>query len=285
MSYYEGEILEDSTINWKNPIRIEPNAPQEITETITDSVKRRRIKDTIFRKHNISWNANDQIDSKNHYGLSEEEHEKLIDIIFYQTPIISKDSTFLLGKNKIYFYKRDEFITWQTYIYEDIWVPRQSINTYMEDPNTNYIFSIKKLGWANIDRLYRDERTKRVEFITKIQYYVKFDKIFISMIFKEKNIYLPGYQRMDNTFGFSHGDYEGMDLPIGETVEILATSNQNGESFYSFKSVVIKEETKLDMIMTKTTKDNLKMSTLNRKQEENIYQSFLKSYSSQALVA
>ena len=262
MSYYEGELVEDSTINWRNPIMIEPNVPKEITETIKDSVKTRRIKDTIHKRCNIAFNANNQNDSKKNYGLSDEEYEIITEKIFRQNLTITKDSVFTFGKHTIYLYKQDTIRYWKTYTYEDIWVPIESVNTYMEDPNTNYIFSVKKLGWANIDRLYQDERTKNVEFITEVQDYVKFDKIFISMIFKEKNIFLPGYQRMDKTFGFSHGDFEDMNLPLGETVQILATSNKDGESFYSLESIIINEKTNVTMNMTKITKEDLKVKLL-----------------------
>lgn len=257
MSYYEGEIFEDSSMNWKNPIPIQPNDSQEITETVTDSVKRRRIKDTIFKKHNIFYSITDYYNIIWKEGEEKKLIRKISDEIWNKISIIKKDSMMEIDGYNIYLHKQDTIHYYKTYTYEDIWVPRESVNTYTEDPNTNYIFKVKKLGWANIDRLYQDERTKRVEFITEVEDYVKFDKIFISMIFKEKNIYLPGYQKMDNTFGFSHGDYEGMDLPIGETVHVLATSNIDGESFYSLESVIIKEETNLSMKMKKISKDNL----------------------------
>lgn len=83
------------------------------------------------------------------------------------------------------------------------------------------------------------------------------------MIFKNKNIYLPGYQKMDNTFSFSHGDYEDMQLPVGETVQILATSKLNGETYYSLKDITIEEVSNVTLNMTMVTEDELESILLS----------------------
>ncbi|MEN8928314.1 MAG: hypothetical protein ABF242_09640 [Flavobacteriales bacterium] len=264
MSYYEGEILADSTLNWKNPVKINSNIPKEITETVTDSVKRSEISGKNTLKHNIAYSIQEFGDSNWIEEVPKKLKDKIGQTIWREISTISKDSMVIIDGYHINLYKLDTFNYWNEYTYEDIWVPIESVNTYLEDPNTNYIFSVKKLGWANIDRLYQDERTKKVEFITEVQDYVKFDKIFISMIFKDKNIFLPGYQRMDKTFGFSHGDFEDMNLPIGETVQILATSNQDGESFYSLESAVIDERTTVKLNMTRINKNELKQVLMDK---------------------
>lgn len=63
-------------------------------------------------------------------------------------------------------------------------------NFYAVDYNTSYIFELKDLGWANIDRLYSDPRTRSVELTTKISNSKDFDNVYITMVVSE--MYLPG---------------------------------------------------------------------------------------------
>ena len=37
-------------------------------------------------------------------------------------------------------------------------------------------------------------------------------------------MYIPGYERMDGSFGFTHNDEEELILPIGDKAYIMATS-------------------------------------------------------------
>ena len=78
------------------------------------------------------------------------------------------------------------------------------------------------------------------------------------MIFKNQSIYLPGYQMENKTFGFSHGDYEPMNLPVGESVFILATSKIGEEFFYSLEESIIQEKSKVKLSMKACSKEEFK---------------------------
>ena len=56
----------------------------------------------------------------------------------------------------------------EAFFIQEIQQPKGT-NIFVTDFNMNYIFTMKKLGWANIDRLYSDPRTADVEFITEIE--------------------------------------------------------------------------------------------------------------------
>ena len=140
----------------------------------------------------------------------------------------------------------------------------QGQNQFLEDGGTSYLFSVKKLGWANIDRLYTDPRTKEIELIVTVQKHGEYDNIYTSMIFKNQDMYLPGYQKKDDSFSFTHGDYEKTALPVGETAIILVTAYKGEKPFYALRTITLKEKQTIDMKLLVTTKDQLKKDLENK---------------------
>jgi hypothetical protein len=129
-------------------------------------------------------------------------------------------------------------------------------NSFAEDRKTNYIFSIKKLGWANIDRLLEDPRTKEVELITSVENEKEFKFIYVTMI--TQKMYLPGYQKKDETFCFSHNDEEKQQLPVGETATILATAYKNDKPYFAIKKITITDKQTVAFKLEETTTEKLK---------------------------
>lgn len=140
----------------------------------------------------------------------------------------------------------------------------KGINQFLEDYKTNYIFSLKKLGWANIDRLYEDPRTKEVDFITVIENQKEFKTIYVTLIVSNKSMYIPGYQRRDETFSFTHGDEETAQLPVGETATILATAYKEGKPYYAIQTIKISDKQRINIKLEATTEEKLK-EALNKK--------------------
>jgi hypothetical protein len=153
--------------------------------------------------------------------------------------ILSNQQDFLLGDRSVFPQKK-------------------GTNTFAEDKITSYVFRVKKLGWANIDRLFNDPRTKDVKFITKIDDSEAFDKLYISILFPAKNMYLPGYQKKDGTFSFTHGDYEEPKFPVGETAIIVATGYKSGVPYMALKKLVIAKTQTILLLLKETTEDQLK---------------------------
>jgi hypothetical protein len=131
-------------------------------------------------------------------------------------------------------------------------------NQFIVDYHSAYIFLLKKLGWANIDQLCEDPRTRQIEFVTGIENQKEFNTVYITLIFSNKGMYLPGYQRMDETFSFTHNDEEPIALPVGETATILATAYKDGKPYFSIKTIKILEKQRIELKLEATTDDKLK---------------------------
>lgn len=164
---------------------------------------------------------------------------------------IRKDSVFKIDNYTVRFYKQKKLLT-----YSESFANIKGENSYAQDRKTNYIFSIKKLGWANIDRLLEDPRTEDVDFITSIENHTDFQFIYVTMI--TQKMYLPGYQKKDNTFSFSHNDEEKQQLPIGETATILATAYKNDMPYFAIKKINISKKQLVSFKLEKTTQEKLK---------------------------
>jgi len=222
MQVYEG--IEDSTgFNWINPDNILNNevlAMQEANKT-----------DTLAKTGNGKQPSD-------------------IDAIF---GFIRSDSSAAVG-DPINDVKKDQKIMEGVFVEEFDKIKGQ--NYFNEDIQTTYIFSIKKLGWANIDRLFNDPRTKEIDLITSVSNHKDFKLIYVTMIVG--NMYLPGYQKADETFGFTHGDYEKTELPIGEKATILVTAYKDGVPYFAFKKIVITDKQTVALKLSETTMDKLK---------------------------
>ena len=134
--------------------------------------------------------------------------------------------------------------------------PFRGANSLIVDTRIDYIFEMKELGWANIDRFYEDPRTQEVDLVTKITNEDQFDAIFITLV--ASKMYIPGYQKKDGTFSFTHGDYERTKLPIGEKATILATSYKNGTPYFDIISTTIKEKETITLTLNLTSEEALK---------------------------
>jgi hypothetical protein len=71
-------------------------------------------------------------------------------------------------------------------------------------------------------------------------------------------LYLPGYQKKDKTYSFTHGDYEKAKLPIGESMTILATAYKDNKPFFAYKKIVVSEKQTINLKVEEITKDELK---------------------------
>lgn len=162
---------------------------------------------------------------------------------------ITKDSTFNIGKYKVTFIKSNIPMTWSQ-TFED------GTNTFAQDSKTDYIFSMKKLGWANIDRLLNDPRTKEVDLITSIDNQSDFKYVYVTLV--TQNMYIPGYRKKDQTFCFSHNDEEKQQLPVGETATIIATAYKNEVPYFAIQKITITEKQTVSFKLEETTEEQLK---------------------------
>ena len=238
MSLFFG-IQDSSGINWVNPIAL--NKPNSDSSDIS--------MDIFEKTTNIMYSV-DGFDNEKDYPDSIN-----IDVgrIAWQGDglKISKDSTFKIGNNTVHFYKQNRLLKWN-----EVFTVEKGTNSFNEDKNSYYIFSLKKLGWANIDRLLEDPRTKEVELITSIENQGDFNFVYVTLV--TQKMYLPGYQKKDNTFCFSRNDDEPQQLPVGETATIIATSYKKDKPYFAIQKITIKDKQTITFKLLETTLEKLK---------------------------
>jgi len=238
MSLFSG--TQDSTgINWANPIAL--NKP------LADSAG---ISMDIFEKTTNIMYSIDGFDNPKDYPDSVVNE---VGRIAWEGGglKITKDSTFKIGNYTVNFYKQNRLLKWN-----EVFTFQKGTNNFNEDKNTHYIFELKKLGWANIDRLLDDPRTKEVELITSIENQGDFKFVYVTLI--TQRMYLPGYQKKDNTFCFSHNDEEPQELPVGETASIIATAYKDDKVYFAIQKITIAEKQTVTIKLMETTVEKLK---------------------------
>ncbi|MCT4560869.1 MAG: hypothetical protein N4A41_05780 [Crocinitomicaceae bacterium] len=257
MQYFQGAKSGDK-INWVNPTPLVNTKSQKVVQDDPDSTQIRYITDTIHKRHNVSYNvdvngkkvAGDDIPA----GLTDKIHQ----LIFAGNGlVISKDSSVIIEGYKVNLYKNNEFNTWKEYEYGEKWVSTSSVNTFREDSNNSYVFKMKKLGWANIDRFFIDPRTKEIEWLASINECEKYSRPYVSLVFENQKIYLPGYVKDNGEFSFTHGDYEKTALPVGEWATILVTAYIDETPYYAIKKIKIMEKQSIKLDLAETTVDSL----------------------------
>ena len=131
-------------------------------------------------------------------------------------------------------------------------------NEGLIDPNTAYIFAVQKLGWINIDAFYADKRAKEIQLKVTIDNVKDFKEkdIYVSIIVDK--LYLPGYQRVDNCYGFSHGDEEPTVLPIGAEATIIATAKKGNQLYFEKQTFTIQFEQNISVRLKETSQEQLK---------------------------
>ena len=181
--------------------------------------------------------------------------------------MLQEDSSFTVGRHRVHFYAND-MPTSRNVV--PIWQGNFALqgpglvgtNTFQEDPAVNYLFRVKRLGWANIDRLLNDKRTRPVDMLTTIADTTELKDVRISLVMKSHNLYLPGYERADGSYGFSHGDFERMQLPVGARALVVATAQRHGKPCYALQTVDITPTAQVDLHLRPTTDAELRAALM-----------------------
>ncbi|MES2727556.1 MAG: hypothetical protein V4643_10675 [Bacteroidota bacterium] len=130
-------------------------------------------------------------------------------------------------------------------------------NKYISDEELSYVYQIKNMCWTNIDSRVFYIPGNRIELLVNIENKTPDEFVYVSLLMKSMNLYIPGYQKKDGTYGFSHYDAEPTNLPIGEEAIILATSYKKGIPYFAFQKITIAEKQEIKLNLIETTKDKL----------------------------
>jgi hypothetical protein len=181
--------------------------------------------------------------------------------------MLQQDSSFTVGRHRVHFYANDMPTSRNLVpIVQGNFALKGpglvGTNTFQEDPAVNYVFQVKRLGWANIDRLLNDKRTRPVDMLTTIADTTDLKDVRISLVMKSHNLYLPGYERADGSYGFSHGDLERMQLPVGARALVVATAQRHGKPCYAVQPVDIAPTATVELQMLPTTDAELRTALM-----------------------
>lgn len=267
MQLFEG-VKTENGIDWQNPVALkkvvqkEPQIEQDIIEQ--EVIIKRTNVGYYVKGYSYSGNFPNHKFNRKFDTIPAQLSSKIGQVCWGGEGIIlTKDSVIQIDSFEVALIKMDSIreVRWVNFSSNGPAVLGQ--NTFREDQETNYIFSTNKLGWANIDRFFNDPRTKEIDLIVTVKQQDEYDNVYTSMIFKNQNMYLPGYQKKDNSYSFTHGDYEKTALPVGETTTILITAYKDDKPFYSIKTFTIQEEQTIDLELSATTKESLKIELKN----------------------
>lgn len=241
MSLFEG-VVADNSINWINPVPIVPSADNTADIELIESAdwKMDENLETTIAPKNIS---EEEIIAQ---GMA----EPVMDVAISEKDMIAQG----MGE------------AWpEPVLNKETLQPKVSIrfNQFRVDPNiVSFNFTVKKLGWANIDRLYSDPRSKPVNITTSIAS-DSFRLVYITMAIPDLNIFIPGYKKGDNTYGFSHNDAEQQVLPIGQKVFIIATSYQSNQYYSCIKAYKIQRQDKVVLNLAVSSTEALRKKIID----------------------
>ncbi len=126
-------------------------------------------------------------------------------------------------------------------------------NKHETDPQLTYVYSIKSLGWSNIDR-YAYLPKNNLEITVQIDNKNNDEHVYISLIVLKDKFFIPGYEKKDGTYGFSHNDSEPTNLPVGEEAIILATTYRYNIPYFAFQKIIIAPKQNINLSLKETTK-------------------------------
>jgi len=235
MMIYNGERDSTNLINW--------DSPEPIVNSKLRTLERSYV--TIIYQHIGKFNTNDPDFSEWIWKPNRKVGDKtVVENVEVKIVDIAKDFVSLRESENGLFIP-------------DV-ITNKGQNGFVEDFNTSYIFSVKKLGWANIDKLFNHPKSEEVKMLATIINEDEFGYVFTSLILPEEKMYIPGYQKSDNSFGFTHNDSEQLVLPVGAEAIIMATAYKDEKPYFNLKKIIIKPEMKFSFNLNETNVEDLK---------------------------
>lgn len=242
MSIFKGNRDSLNGMNWSDP------EPIGLPQAESDSIPVQDM-DAFEKSHNIKYSVDGFMESLDQPQSVRDEVSR---IAWEGAGLkITKDSTFKIGEYTVNFYKQNELTKWS-----QVFKIEKGTNSYVTDQNVYYIFKLKNLGWANIDRLYSDPRTEEVDLLASVSNESDFNFVYTTMV--TQSMYLPGYQKKDESFSFTHGDYESTQLPIGEKATIIATACKDGKTYFGYQTIEIKKKQDVKIELKESSKNKIK---------------------------
>lgn len=261
MKFFPGEEKVEGVV-WKAPLEMEAPLPPQGEAMVSQEVS----KGGTTKKTNLSYTVEGFV---NPNDAPQKVHAEVNRIAWEGEGLwLTQDTSFMVGKHRVLCYTNEGATArWDgafPFFDGSRYVPEPGTNTFNVDPKTNYVFQVKQLGWANIDRLLYDKRTKPVELITNVHNDDGMKELCITLVMKSHGLYLPGYHCKDGSYGFSHGDFEQMQLPVGAKATVLCTAKKDGQPWYALQEITIAEHGTVDLTLVPISDAELREALMAR---------------------
>ncbi|MFT4603256.1 MAG: hypothetical protein ACI857_003444, partial [Arenicella sp.] len=106
------------------------------------------------------------------------------------------------------------------------------------DPELANVFEMKKLGWANIDRLAKFPDAEKMRFVVAQNKIKEMDSLHLTLVVPSANIFIPAYQKEDGNYAFTFGEFQDSVLmPRNELAYIVALGKKGEQDYFELKEV------------------------------------------------
>ncbi|UKN02795.1 hypothetical protein K6119_04600 [Paracrocinitomix mangrovi] len=110
-------------------------------------------------------------------------------------------------------------------------------NSHVLSHDVQNAFTMNQMGWANVDRIAGGKYMRLNAEVATPDSLEGFD---LSLIIPAQNIFIPGYEKMDGKYSFTHGDGERqMRLPEGEKAYIVMLGKVGQKVAFQMKEIVM----------------------------------------------
>lgn len=164
----------------------------------------------------------------------------------------------LINNKNVKAFENGEPTAQQSAIYDTL----GAINWGVVDNNSSYIFEIKKLGWANIDKLYHNPAAVPCNLIVNVEGWKNFGFVYTTMLADQA--YIAGYQKQDKSYSFGFYDGDQTVMPVGMPATIIATAYKGDKAYLAIQKITIAKTQTVNLKMDETTVEGLK-KTLKEK--------------------
>ena len=131
------------------------------------------------------------------------------------------------------------------------------LNRYKQSLHQKYVFELFELGWANIDRFYKNEEASEVDLNIIVENLNDFGEVFVKLCFKSRNMQIGAYENQEGVFTLKPFGEVSPKLPIGEEVIVLATAYRDKNMYIDIKPHKIKNKQSIKMSLKPFSQEQL----------------------------
>jgi hypothetical protein len=143
---------------------------------------------------------------------------------------------------------------------------KQLINTRETEKQTShlasYSFSIKKLGWVNVDRFIDEKETDVSTFSVRIKSKDTLDFISVSLVIPNYRVAVFSIHNEGNLYSFTRKNDGYRKLPIGQDAILVAFSYKDKNPYFGKQRIKIPKDGQIDLTLNLMTEQAIKQEIM-----------------------